>query len=647
MFHKGRHSGPPRFLRRDKAFKAALAREYKVEKVPERFQQAMEETYRKLPDSVPAAYRPVRRVLRQTATVFAVLVLTFVALLGVNTTYPQLAEALPGLGPVFHAINGGRHAVPDADVIPEPTATPQPTFQPVVMSSTTYSGNMTITDAWSDGRMLFLEMELELKDGLLEMMRERFDPEKMDPYEAELDMDRYSYGTPLYSIWPAFYSPEPLWRTELVVNGLDMNSQSEFAFSEYKDGDTIHAQAIATFGQDIEVDRELDVEFALPDFYVSYYWDMNQLAAQYSPNFYRKFTVPVDRSNNFALNYPVSQNGASLAALDFAPSYVSVEVELPYLGTTGETQLPLETSQEWGDSFGETLLGAYPELTMTSGKPVSYGCVSQEVLSLPSTPAEPGTSMKLRFTFLSESNPQEQQGPLRLTFYELPPQNIFGGTIDEIALRRVVAEFTIEPSTNQVMPTENYRRDGRDRVDITRDPATLVECGFVNGFRVLTGTGTPIAQYVSPSGWSEAFEIITRVDSGPRPLIVKGYLKDEVAQTFLFTVGGEEDTLEDDTGTYYGGYTFSANGKEYMQCSVALHIPSWPLRESSEPISFDRVELVDAETDLTLIPDLTEAVKAAYRLDPPEDADSSSRLENETHFGTEEGEGEESSIFNP
>lgn len=637
MFHKGKHSGTPPFLKRDKAFKAALAKQYGVEKTPKHLQMVLEETYRKLPDTVPVPYRPVRRILRQTATVFAVLVLTFAALWGVNGTYPQLTEALPGLGPVFQAINGGKHPAPNPDPSPAPTATPKPTFQPVVMTSSTYSGNMTVTNAWSDGRTLFLDMELELKDGLWDLMQEQPDPEKMDPYAVELDKERYSSHSTLYHIWPAYCVPEPEWTIALLVNGLDMTNQFEFAFSDYEGGDTVQARAIATFGYDIEVGRELNVELAIPDLLAAYWWDISQVTAQYSPGFHKEFTVPVDRTRNFALDHPVSQNGASLTALDFAPSYVSVEAELPYLGTTGETLLPLENTQEWDDSWGESFLGAYPELTGVSGEPVVYFGASQEVLSSPPIP-EPGTTMKFRFLFQCGSFLQESQGPLRLTFYELPDQNIYGDKVDKLALRRVVAEFTIEPSTNQVIPTEYFRQEGREQVDITRDPTTLADSGFINGFRVLSGTGTPRSLYSSPSGWSEVFELVTGLDDGVWPLEFKGYLKDEVVQTFFIRVN--EGDVQDEAGAYYEGfYAVPSTGTEYRMLSVALHIPDWAVDEFGEPIPFDRVELADGETGITLIPDLTEAVKATYRLDPPEDASTSSRPENEIGFGTGEEEG--------
>ncbi len=106
----GRPPRPP--LRRDRAFRAQLARQLGVEKPPQAFHAAMQKTLLELPEELPVRYRPVRELLRRTTMAAAVLALVFLGLLGVNSTYPQITEALPGLGFVFRSINGGQEAPP-------------------------------------------------------------------------------------------------------------------------------------------------------------------------------------------------------------------------------------------------------------------------------------------------------------------------------------------------------------------------------------------------------------------------------------------------------------------------------------------------------------------------------------------------------
>lgn len=625
MFHKGKHSGTPSFLKRDRAFKAALAKQYGVEKTPKHLQMVLEETYRKLPDTVPVPYRPVRRILRQTATVFAVLVLTFAALWGVNGTYPQLTEALPGLGLVFQAINGGRHPTPnpdltpspDLDPAPAPTATPKPTFQPVTMLKDAYSGNMFITNAWSDGGKLYLDLELDLVGDLWDLMQTKPDWDTMDPdridYLKGLSEFDYLYTIRLGNWWISESGfPEIDDNSSIFVNGLDLSHQWSFDFSEYDGGKSIHAQSVVYLRSDIEVDKELQVELLIPDFYVCERWNPDQeVAATFSPGFQTDFTVPVDRSKAFSLDHSVQQNGVTLEALDFTPSYISVNAELPYLGKISETLLPLDPIQGWG----EALLGLYPQLTDCSGTPVIYYDIGAELLSDLPQSLEPGAPMKFHFLFQSENNPQNVQGPLRLTFYELPFQNETAVEVDKLALRRVVAEFTIELDTNQVIPTEHFRQEGREQVDITRDPATLADSGFINSFRVLSEIFTHFEQYSSPSGSSEYFELISRWDGESWPLVFKGYLKDKVAQEFFVTLRGGD--IQDEAGDYYEGiYTAPSTGEEYWRISLFLHLPAWVVDEKGNPIPFDRVELLDGETGMTLIPDLMEAMKQSYRLEP-------------------------------
>ena len=65
MFQKGRHSGAPAGLRRDKAFRTQLAKAYGVEKPPASFRQAMEKTYQSLPDELTVPSQPLRRFVQQ------------------------------------------------------------------------------------------------------------------------------------------------------------------------------------------------------------------------------------------------------------------------------------------------------------------------------------------------------------------------------------------------------------------------------------------------------------------------------------------------------------------------------------------------------------------------------------------------------
>lgn len=125
MRYQGKHSAG---VKKRRGFRAQLAKELGVETVPESFRQAMEKTYQELPLDMPVAYRPVRTFLRRTASAAAACGLLFLALLGVNTTYPQLTEALPGLGMVFQAINSRNQEPLDdrSHLMLEAEATPTP-----------------------------------------------------------------------------------------------------------------------------------------------------------------------------------------------------------------------------------------------------------------------------------------------------------------------------------------------------------------------------------------------------------------------------------------------------------------------------------------------------------------------------------------
>ena len=140
---------------RSRVFKAALAREYGVTQLPESLKLRTEKTLSTLPDVMPSKPRPILRLFRGMATAAAALAVTSVILLGLNSTNPQLTESMPGLGPMFAAMN--------ERPTPQPTAgpTPQPEFNPVtVLSKGDFGGVLIIDDAWSDGKSLLLDMSI-------------------------------------------------------------------------------------------------------------------------------------------------------------------------------------------------------------------------------------------------------------------------------------------------------------------------------------------------------------------------------------------------------------------------------------------------------------------------------------------------------
>ncbi len=625
MFQKGRHSGSPAYLRRDKAFRAQLARAYGAEKVPASFRQALEKTYQSLPDALPAPHRPVRRVIRQAAAACAVLALAFGGLLGLNRAYPQLTEALPGLGPVFQAVNGEKAPAPS------PSPSPRPEFQPVVLPGRDYEGSLTVTNAWTDGRTIFLDLEMDLSDDAWKNMQSL-----EAAFEFAGESDKAEFG---YQILAGFVMTDgsgagdgtvSQWvedNASLWVNGLDLRERFSLEFAPYEGERTIKAQAVADL-TDVEVGQTLEIDLAVPDYCVCSRWDPSMVVDCYSPGFAGNFTLEADKGRNLTVQASAQQNGVTLSALSFTPSRVTVDVELPFTGqledVIGEAAPFMGLESQF---FGQQApLGLFPELAEGSGQ-AGYRLENIDMLDA-SAPLEPGALLRARLYFASSSNPQKARGPFRLTFYELPPEDLSGGEIDSLTPRRVLAEFTFDPSTGRVYPSENFREEGREQVDITQTPSSLLEGGFQNGVLV-SHVGTVYATQDSPSGYAQNFSLLTQSRFGA--LTFYGYRDGQAVQAFTATFsGGDAESDRTLEGACYESLWVSESGKEYTTLELVLYLPAWMVEKYGEE-PFERVELADGVTGEVLIPDLNEALAQNYRLGTPkaETGEESSIAEGE------------------
>ena len=92
-------------LRRDGDFARQLAEEWGMEQTTPSYRKALRQVYAELPDELPVKRYPLRQAMKGLAAVAAVFVMVCVGLFALNAAQPQIAEALPGVGGVFRALN--------------------------------------------------------------------------------------------------------------------------------------------------------------------------------------------------------------------------------------------------------------------------------------------------------------------------------------------------------------------------------------------------------------------------------------------------------------------------------------------------------------------------------------------------------------
>ena len=166
-------------LRRDGDFARQLAEEWGMEQTTPSYRKALRQVYAELPDELPVKRYPLRQAMKGLAALAAVFVMVCVGLFALNAAQPQIAEALPGVGGVFQALNQPE----EGEEPPAPQATPTPDsgesqvtgdalaawgqeiaggFTPVEIPGS--RGSLWVDCAWSDGASLVLDLRLELGD---------------------------------------------------------------------------------------------------------------------------------------------------------------------------------------------------------------------------------------------------------------------------------------------------------------------------------------------------------------------------------------------------------------------------------------------------------------------------------------------------
>lgn len=576
-------------LKRDQAFREALAKEYGVEKPPRSFQRMMAKTLEELPDAMPVRPRPVWTIVRRTAAAAAALAVTFAGLFGVNTTYPQLTEALPGLGPVFTAINGGRTETPQPEETPSPS--PEPEFQPVtVLNKGDFPGTLTIDDAWSDGNKLVLDLSITPHDELNDQLG--WFPNGGGNYDRELTL------TPAVSI--GGYDGGQISYNgflEVICGGKIVASYSEGSFIPiFRPDDSGKFSVRWETQMDGLVEDELEVALIMPEILATMRFDGAESNTTWVASFETSFTVPVDTRKNRQFKLLASDNQVVLNAVNYTPSVVDVQLQLPYLGAASDLIFADSESRDMP-------LGIWAELTCMEGKYryELWDVISPELAELDwdERPAE-RSEMHMRYTFTSQDeiglpHPRELKGPLTLTLYELSEESERDGT-----LRRVMAEFTIDLNTGQVYPSERYKTEGRERMDSSQTASERIS-------ELMTGGILPyIPMYESEQGYF-SFDIIQRADKEPHLLYVYGYIEDKPVQ--IMEVSAKSDG-GDGTNFFYNNQVEIA-GSQCLSTHVMLAYPGWAYDENGDPLSFDRVEIEDATDNVLLIEDVEEWCRQA------------------------------------
>lgn len=654
----------------DPDFSRFLAQELGVESPPESFGKALRRVYAELPEDMPVRHYPLRSAMKSLATVAVLLVVFGISLLGANRVYPQLTEALPGLGFVFKTINGNTQEDPDlAQLPPAPTATPapqpepeakeeaaarpaMPEFSPVQATSLDGSvGELTIENAWTDGKLLYVDIGLWAKKeplaeeiapvleeiGAGEVIGEvppqaiyffrqedvDFLQEVLPDVEFQIDpLNSFSIdGQPVGNA----FTPEA---KELPSHAYGANSTPLpllYTGEEPRVGYTggVYLHYAGTWAMEVPqtlyagMKDTLSVKLDLPS--ARGYVDPAYLTSPYNKvilplSFTAEFDVEIDKNAPVELQPTQPDNGVAIQQMYYTPVGLQAEITLPFLGYCGYSLLP--DPKYFSTSMASTPYGLYAEVSDEDGS----------VLAAKANYEEPamGPDGQLQVNLACEMDlPLGDREKLRLTFYQFPPNYLNSCTkfLSDITVEpqnQVIAEYTLDLAAGSAEPSEHYKEKGLSKLDAAQSPAMrhhpdLEDGVYVQGvdlnYPIYGGTQALVSLCVEPSRLQDIPHWALRVhssDGGVMEVYACDVEGDAYYNEYDDVLGiscynsGKGRFWRDEWGQ--GEY----EQQEYIHLYFAVKNPDWWYMDTSSnlSLSIQQLDLVDTSTGEAIVPDL-------------------------------------------
>ena len=622
-----------RELRKDPEFAKELASRWGLGAPPESFRRGMQALYRELPDELPVKRDPVRQALKGLAAAAAVFGAVCAGLFALNAAQPQIAEALPGVGGVFQALNQ-----PKEEPSPTPQATPTPDsgesqvtegqadgdaldvwgekiapdFAPVEIQGE--GGTLWVDRAWSDGVSLVLDLRLELGDYGVSLYQQAPELELVPAYgEVTLNGQIVASGETLQDYaaqdMVCGHQIEPFtWDGDGALTGrwvLDLAALGEDATASGECQVTLAMDELTA--QSLREDELVDLE-------------ASGLLQQVGGFVSDSFPVPVVRDYNTIFQGGATDNGASLQGVSFAPTQLAVALEMPFLGKTSYCLQPEYSLRAAGgaDTMAAEIGYAGVVAATESGRTLQ--------LDLGSLIATGGAGnydpyqVSCAFTGLY---PGEDQ--VTLTLYDASQvkrcyddSGTFTGA--DPGLFRVAASFTLDLTAGTADLNWDYLEEGYERLDADTYPADSGNFlgDFTNGFYVGNcQLETDLVANGSRTGPCQLVTLFTG-DLDYRPVTLVAYAGEE-----SYTVWSQDPTALNSydqlAGVYYhqeesGEYWESVTGQEafggtYRVMEFRVYYPTELLDGQGRPFrEFDKFSLLDGETGEVLIEDISAAL---------------------------------------
>lgn len=614
-------------IKRDPDFARQLAEEWGMEQTTPSYRKALRQVYAELPDELPVKRYPLRQVMKGLAAVAAVFVAVCLGLFALNAAQPQIAEALPGVGGVFRALNQ-----PEGEESPAPQATPVPNsgesqpdsdalaawgqeiaggFEPVEIPGS--GGSLWVDRAWSDGAALVLDLRLELGDCGASLHQQAPGLELVPTY-GEVSLNG-----------------------QIVASGemLQDNAAQDMVFADQIepftwDGDGAFTGRwvldLAALGEDATASGEYQVTLAM-DALTAQNLGGEELASLEATGLLQQvgsfasdsFPAPVLRDYNTAFQGGATDNGASLQEVSFAPTQLAVALELPFLGRTSYYLQPATSLRATkGRDTGAAEIGYEGVVATTESGRVLQVSPYYPWMTTGGTDNYGPYQVSCVFSGLY---PGEDK--VIITVYdasvEKPCYNEAGSfTGADPGLFQVVASFTLDLTTQTADPNWDYLDEGYQQLDLDTYPADSGNFlgGFTNGFYVGNCQVETGLSAGGQAGAEQACQLVTLFtsDLDYRPVTLVAYVGEGG-----YTMWSQDPTAlnsydelagvyyhQEEAGEYWEGVTDQdAFGGAYRVMEFRVYYPTELLDGQGRPFrEFTKFQLQDGETGEVLIEDV-------------------------------------------
>lgn len=435
-----------------------LLHELEISTVPPAVENRLRQVYAELPGEVPQSYagracgketadfvevfptevRPMSRLLRGALGVCVAVAAAFIILLGMNASYPEFTESLPGLGGLFAKVNESWKNPMGSNL---DTYDDLEQVSAVALSDVDSGYSMTVDEAFCDGQYVYFTLEIDCPEDAVNRV--------LIPGSYETD------GT---------HSLSSVKAPVVTINGVPTGTVSGGSAGNgivSDNGKLAMAYALDVPGK-VENGEELKVTMQVDYLKIGEQKVDIREMKEVKVNFTAEFTVTANTAHNRIVVGEGQDNGVSILGVESTPGYIKIDLEAPVWGYEGEEDM-LRSSVTKGIPNACYL---YTEDGQELSRNSSFWKEDAVVAQGPDFALQPrGTMVKHTLGF--DGAPAGCKKVI-LRILELDYGSAMRArpeTWDAEYVHDLFAELTIDLETGEAVPSDTYKKEGMKKLD--------------------------------------------------------------------------------------------------------------------------------------------------------------------------------------